>query len=274
MYDAFGNVLESKEEVHNRITYTGQQLDGITQQYYLRARFFNPVIGRFTQEDVYRGDGLNLYAYCGNNPVGYFDPSGYNKKTPIPGDYNFVGPVTNSELQSYYSNIRAYQGDVDLTKIPAEYRATKETIIEMDFKGKVKGGSGRNAAGWERNASKYFKELYKKHPEYFDAENVKKITKGKVPVVNEHFLKYFPQYEKYKDTELRHHHVGEGGQAHAIPDPLHPGHGGIHNYEKDSGVRGNDSLTERAQAMESSTRDQIIKNENSKKNKKSKKCDI
>ena len=29
------------------------------------------------QEDVYQGDGLNLYAYCGNNPVVYYDPSGY-----------------------------------------------------------------------------------------------------------------------------------------------------------------------------------------------------
>ncbi|WP_347458855.1 RHS repeat-associated core domain-containing protein, partial [Clostridium sp. HMSC19A10] len=64
-YDAFGNVLDSKEDVHNRITYTGQQFDGVTQQYYLRARFYNPVVGRFTQEDVYRCDGLNLYAYCG-----------------------------------------------------------------------------------------------------------------------------------------------------------------------------------------------------------------
>ena len=76
-YDAFGNILSSKEDIHNRITYTGQQFDGITNQYYLRARFYNPVIGRFTQEDVYRGDGLNLYAYCSNNPVVYYDPSGY-----------------------------------------------------------------------------------------------------------------------------------------------------------------------------------------------------
>jgi len=29
------------------------------------------------QEDEYHGDGLNLYAYCANNPVGYYDPSGY-----------------------------------------------------------------------------------------------------------------------------------------------------------------------------------------------------
>jgi len=43
----------------------------------LRARYYNPKIGRFLQEDVYRGDGLNLYAYCQNNPVMYCDPSGY-----------------------------------------------------------------------------------------------------------------------------------------------------------------------------------------------------
>ncbi|WP_315069728.1 RHS repeat-associated core domain-containing protein [uncultured Clostridium sp.] len=82
-YDAFGNVLEAQEQIYNRITYTGQQFDGITGQYYLRARFYNPVIGRFTQEDVYRGDGLNLYAYCGNNPVSYYDPSGYNKEVCV-----------------------------------------------------------------------------------------------------------------------------------------------------------------------------------------------
>ncbi|NRT43429.1 RHS repeat-associated protein [Clostridium beijerinckii] len=76
-YDAFGNVLDDKEKVHNRITYTGQQFDGVTGQYYLRARFYNPVIGRFTQEDIYRGDGLNLYDYCANNPIVYYDPSGY-----------------------------------------------------------------------------------------------------------------------------------------------------------------------------------------------------
>ena len=32
------------------------------------------------QEDEYRGDGLNLYAYCKNNPVVYYDPSGYGEE--------------------------------------------------------------------------------------------------------------------------------------------------------------------------------------------------
>ena len=36
-------------------------------------------MGRFLQEDTYRGDGLNLYAYCANNPVMYYDSSGHQK---------------------------------------------------------------------------------------------------------------------------------------------------------------------------------------------------
>ena len=75
-YDAFGNGLESLEQAPNRIRYTGQQFDELTGQYYLRARYYDPMFGRFMQEDVYEGDGLNLYAYCGNNPVVYYDPSG------------------------------------------------------------------------------------------------------------------------------------------------------------------------------------------------------
>lgn len=76
-YDAWGNLITCEEIIPNRYLYTGQQFDQITQQYYLRARYYNPVIARFTQEDIYRGDGLNLYTYCDNNPVIYYDSSGY-----------------------------------------------------------------------------------------------------------------------------------------------------------------------------------------------------
>ena len=75
-YNAFGTLLGSHGEVPNRLLYGGQQYDAEMEQYYLRSRYYNPVIGRFMQEDTYRGDGLNLYAYCANNPVMYHDPSG------------------------------------------------------------------------------------------------------------------------------------------------------------------------------------------------------
>lgn len=76
-YDAFDNFTYKEEEVENRFAYAGEQLDPTINLYYLRARFYNPVIGRFIQEDTYLGDGLNLYDYCHGNPVGYVDPSGH-----------------------------------------------------------------------------------------------------------------------------------------------------------------------------------------------------
>ena len=76
-YDAFGNRTVEEEIVENRFGFAGEMMDAVTGQYYLRARFYNPVIARFLSEDTYYGDGLNLYAYCHNNPVGYVDPSGH-----------------------------------------------------------------------------------------------------------------------------------------------------------------------------------------------------
>ena len=93
-YDAFGNGICQEEGISNRIRYTGQQYDGVTGQYYLRARYYNPIAGRFLQEDVYQGDGLNLYAYCGNNPVRYYDPSGYSGTPQL---YNTGCPGTEIE---------------------------------------------------------------------------------------------------------------------------------------------------------------------------------
>ena len=97
----WGNLTAQEEAVPNRFKYTGQQLDPVTQQYYLRARFYNPVIARFTQEDTYRGDGLNLYAYCVNNPVLYSDPTGNVSQCVKKDVLGQANPTRNTALAIY-----------------------------------------------------------------------------------------------------------------------------------------------------------------------------
>ena len=59
---------------YNAITYRGYYYDAETCLYYLQARYYDPIIGRFINADsfVSTGQGLigsNMYVYCGNNPV-------------------------------------------------------------------------------------------------------------------------------------------------------------------------------------------------------------
>ena len=75
-YSAFGERI-FQEGASSRLGYNSQMGDELTGLTYLRARYYNPEIGRFTQEDVIYDDGFNLYAYCGSNPVIYSDPSGF-----------------------------------------------------------------------------------------------------------------------------------------------------------------------------------------------------
>jgi RHS repeat-associated protein len=49
----------------------------------LGARFYDPLVGRFLNRDPVGYDGgINLYAFCGNNPVMGADPSGLRPLTP------------------------------------------------------------------------------------------------------------------------------------------------------------------------------------------------
>jgi RHS repeat-associated protein len=73
--------LDSTGEVENDYLFAGEQFDGELEQYYLRQRFYDAGVGRFTRRDTYEGRigepiTLHKYLYGNANPVNFTDPSG------------------------------------------------------------------------------------------------------------------------------------------------------------------------------------------------------
>ena len=112
IYDAWGNhavVNASGEDIgdathignRNPIRYRGYYYDTETGLYYLKTRYYDPEVGRFiTIDDISYLDpdtinGLNLYAYCGNNPVMRVDPNGNKWWEFWKWDWKKIGMITD-----------------------------------------------------------------------------------------------------------------------------------------------------------------------------------
>ena len=92
-YDAWGRLLSityptddttssqhSAIGANNPLRYRGYVYDTETGLYYLQSRYYNPTWGRFINADKQLATdsiiGLNLFAYCNDNPVNMYDPNG------------------------------------------------------------------------------------------------------------------------------------------------------------------------------------------------------
>jgi RHS repeat-associated protein len=85
--DAFGvsRLVRGSEQ---RMQYTGEPRDTESGFVYLRSRMYDPPVGRFLQRDPYKGSvrspmTLNGYAYAGQNPVSFVDPTGLSRSTVL-----------------------------------------------------------------------------------------------------------------------------------------------------------------------------------------------
>ncbi|MBK9293564.1 MAG: hypothetical protein IPM57_03830 [Oligoflexia bacterium] len=80
--DGAGTDITSNPIVNTAYTYTNRELDSETGNYYYRARYYDPQIGRFLQEDPDPGKMensatvINKFNYAQNRPSYYTDPSG------------------------------------------------------------------------------------------------------------------------------------------------------------------------------------------------------
>ena len=82
-YDAWGRVLTSTGDLAdvNPLRYRGYFYDTETSLYYLKSRYYDPEVCRFINPDAFASTGqgiigTNMFAYCGNDPINYFDSSG------------------------------------------------------------------------------------------------------------------------------------------------------------------------------------------------------
>ena len=82
-YDSWGNILSQSGSLAsiNPFRYRSYYYDTKTWFYYLQSRYYDPAIGRFLNADSFAstGQGIlgnNMFAYCSNNPISTYDPTG------------------------------------------------------------------------------------------------------------------------------------------------------------------------------------------------------
>jgi RHS repeat-associated protein len=76
VFDASGSSL-SASAVGNRFLWQGREYSWKTGLYYFRARWYDPITGRWLSNDpIGISGGLNQYVFCANNPVNFRDPFG------------------------------------------------------------------------------------------------------------------------------------------------------------------------------------------------------
>ena len=80
----FGDSATGEGSLEEAVKFTSKELDPETGLYYFNARWYDPVLGRFTTEDPAR-DGVNWYVYVLNNPLSFIDPTGLEMKVPEEG---------------------------------------------------------------------------------------------------------------------------------------------------------------------------------------------
>ena len=133
----------STTDTENPFKYCGEYVDEETGFVYLRNRYYDPSIGFFTTIDPAM-DGVNWYAYCGNNPTSYKDPHGLK--------FMFNNETDATTTLSIMETLTGYTGGYKLQDLGSG----NYTIIDSGT-GTINGGSatarGLIAAAMDMKAS-------------------------------------------------------------------------------------------------------------------------
>lgn len=139
-YDDWGKLLSIKADNEknkyianlNPLRYRGYYYDEETGYYYLQSRYYDPNLCRFINADELMMakcnkqeiNGLNLFAYCCNNPIGNSDPTGYWKKDD---HYSWTKSWIQSQRRgTVFDKIRSYADTIanQCRNLDIEYPST------------------------------------------------------------------------------------------------------------------------------------------------------
>ncbi|MDP3330578.1 MAG: RHS repeat-associated core domain-containing protein [Methylococcaceae bacterium] len=135
-FDAFGTKLAGTGSIP-QYGYTGREPDQSGLNYY-RARYYDPNGGRFTARDpMGYADGINRYAYVGNNPINFNDPNGlFANKAATWADTQSTNYVSaRTELYSNIGNGIGNAYNSGLSQLPSS--------ISNPIQGFVSGAQGQ-----------------------------------------------------------------------------------------------------------------------------------
>jgi len=127
-YDSFGRQTASSGSLTNPFQYTAREFDTETNLFFYRARYYDPGVGRFINEDpAMFSAGNNFYRYVSDSPLSLKDPYGLS-----PGCVNSSGgsPVAQLIAQSYarYQQCLAQAN----SQLPLWLAAPPDPVKEME----------------------------------------------------------------------------------------------------------------------------------------------
>lgn len=120
-YDAWGQTVLSAPAPQlgttNKFQFTDEALDPGTQLYYLRARYYDPSVGRFLTVDPLAGTavaslGANRYGYANANPLSYTDPAGLSAKKQQSQTTSTASELLSSLISNISENSRTITDSV------------------------------------------------------------------------------------------------------------------------------------------------------------------
>ncbi len=170
-YDDFGKITQFSEVTANPFRYVGKYgvMYDDSLNYFMRARYYDPKIGRFMSEDPVWG--TNLFPYSNNNPIIFIDPSGlvtYKKLKKTFEKNNLTGPI--------YGQVVAKNLTIDIS-------ATLENIVPI-----LDNLYGTGTETYLKASTSFLvgRALF------LDKEQQKKVRK---------FTSFYNNYKSKKDTE-------------------------------------------------------------------------